>query len=57
MIPEETAKKPDDWDESIDGEWEPPLKNNPRCEEAPGCGFWSPPVIDNPNFKGNYNYL
>ena len=36
----------------MDGEWEAPLVENPRCKEAPGCGSWSPPLIDNPAYKG-----
>ena len=36
----------------MDGEWEAPLVENPRCKEAPGCGPWSPPLIDNPEYKG-----
>lgn len=38
----------------MDGEWEPPLVENPICKEAPGCGTWSPPMIDNPKFKGKW---
>ena len=55
MIPDTNAKKPDDWDDSMDGEWEPPLLTNPLCESAPGCGAWTPPLIDNPEFKGWFN--
>ena len=36
----------------MDGEWEAPLVENPRCNEAPGCGPWSTPLIDNPAYKG-----
>ena len=28
-IPDPDAKKPDDWDDEIDGEWEPPQIDNP----------------------------
>lgn len=28
-IPDPDAKKPDDWDEDMDGEWEPPMITNP----------------------------
>lgn len=28
-IPDPDAKKPDDWDEEMDGEWEPPMVTNP----------------------------
>jgi len=41
-----------DWDDEMDGEWEAPLVENPRCKEAPGCGPWSRPLIDNPAYKG-----
>lgn len=29
-IPDPDAKKPDDWDEDMDGEWEPPMITNPE---------------------------
>lgn len=29
-IPDPEAKKPDDWDDEIDGEWEPPMIDNPE---------------------------
>lgn len=29
-IPDPDAKKPDDWDEEMDGEWEPPMVTNPE---------------------------
>lgn len=29
-IPDPDAKKPDDWDEDMDGEWEPPMIPNPE---------------------------
>lgn len=45
------AKKPSDWDEEMDGEWEAPLVDNPACAAAPGCGAWQPPSIANPNYK------
>lgn len=45
------AKKPADWDEEMDGEWEAPLIDNPACSAAPGCGTWKPPTIPNPNYK------
>jgi calnexin len=53
MIPDRSATKPEDWDNEIDGEWEPPLITNPACDGAPGCGPWVPKQIDNPNYKGN----
>merc|ERR1711862_164122 len=27
------AKKPDDWDDEEDGEWEPPMKDNPEYKD------------------------
>ena len=52
----------------MDGKWEPPEVENPRCQTAVGCGpwkspmipnpaykgKWSPPMIDNPNFQGKW---
>lgn len=29
-IPDPDAKKPEDWDEEMDGEWEPPVIQNPE---------------------------
>lgn len=36
-IPDPDAKKPDDWDEEMDGEWEPPMVTNPdyKVHKAP----------------------
>lgn len=28
-IPDPDAKKPEDWDDDMDGEWEPPMITNP----------------------------
>merc|ERR1711903_4417 len=41
------AKKPDDWDDEEDGEWEPPMKDNPEYK-----GEWSVKRISNPAYKG-----
>merc|ERR1711892_893823 len=41
------AKKPDDWDDEEDGEWEAPMKDNPAFK-----GEWNVKRIDNPAFKG-----
>merc|ERR1712178_230600 len=41
------AKKPDDWDDEEDGEWEPPMKDNPAFK-----GDWSAKRISNPAYKG-----
>ena len=36
-IPDPDAKKPDDWDEDMDGEWEPPMIPNPEYKV---CSKW-----------------
>merc|ERR1712087_8309 len=41
------AKKPDDWDDDEDGEWEPPMKDNPAFK-----GEWIAKRISNPAYKG-----
>jgi len=41
------AKKPDDWDDEEDGDWEPPMKDNPDYK-----GDWSVKRISNPAYKG-----
>merc|ERR1712130_676992 len=41
------AKKPDDWDDDDDGEWDPPMKDNPAYK-----GDWSVKRISNPAYKG-----
>jgi len=41
------AKKPDDWDDEEDGEWEPPMKDNPAYK-----GEWKVKRISNPAYKG-----
>eukprot|EP00061_Rhincodon_typus_P015843 g43750.t1 len=46
-IPDPDAKKPEDWDEEMDGEWEPPMIPNPDYK-----GEWKPKQIKNPNYKG-----
>lgn len=53
MISDETAVKPADWDEEIDGVWEAPLVKNPLCEDN-GCGKWEPPMIANPAYRGKW---
>merc|ERR1712178_534797 len=40
-------KKPDDWDDEEDGEWEAPMKDNPEYK-----GEWYPKRISNPAYKG-----
>ncbi|CAG9865351.1 unnamed protein product [Phyllotreta striolata] len=53
-IPDPDAVKPADWDTDMDGEWEPPLIENPLCKNAPGCGRWEPPLINNPEYRGKW---
>jgi calreticulin len=48
-IPDPDAKKPDDWDDEDDGEWEPPMIDNPEYK-----GPWKPTMIDNPEYKGKW---
>merc|ERR1712190_171483 len=40
-------KKPDDWDDEEDGEWEAPMKDNPDYK-----GEWIAKRISNPAYKG-----
>merc|ERR1712224_404505 len=49
LIADKDAKKPDDWDDEEDGEWEPPMINNPEYK-----GEWKPKQIDNPAYKGEW---
>jgi len=51
-LPTLLQKKPDDWDDEEDGEWEPPMIDNPACKV--GCGKWTPPKINNPKYKGKW---
>merc|ERR1712056_90873 len=46
-IVDASAKKPDDWDDEEDGEWEPPMKDNPAFK-----GEWTVKRISNPAYKG-----
>uniref|UniRef100_A0A7S4NDN8 Calreticulin n=2 Tax=Odontella aurita TaxID=265563 RepID=A0A7S4NDN8_9STRA len=59
-IPDPEAKKPEDWDDEDDGEWEPPMFDNPqytgewRANRIPNPdykGKWEHPIIDNPDYK------
>jgi calreticulin len=47
LISDPEATKPEDWDDEEDGEWEPPMINNPEYK-----GEWKPKQIDNPAYKG-----
>merc|ERR1711931_583640 len=48
-IKDPETKKPEDWDDEEDGEWEPPMINNPEYK-----GEWKPKQIDNPAYKGEW---
>jgi calreticulin len=48
-IPDPEATKPEDWDDEEDGEWEPPLIDNPAYK-----GPWKPKMIKNPDYKGEW---
>jgi len=50
QIPDPDATKPEDWDDEDDGEWEPPLIDNPDFK-----GEWFAPKIANPAYKGEWN--
>merc|ERR1711985_151296 len=44
-------KKPEDWDDEDDGEWEPPMIDNPEYK-----GEWKAKKIDNPDYKGELEH-
>merc|ERR1712072_1635091 len=50
QIPDPDATKPEDWDDEDDGEWEPPVIDNPDFK-----GEWIAPKITNPDYKGEWN--
>jgi calreticulin len=50
-IPDPDASKPEDWDDEDDGEWEPPMIDNPDYK-----GVWKPKMIDNPDYKGKWEH-
>jgi len=49
QIPDPDATKPEDWDDEDDGEWEPPLIDNPDFK-----GEWFAKKVDNPEYKGEW---
>ena len=51
-IADPKAKRPADWDDEEDGEWEAPMIENPKC--SVGCGKWEAPMINNPAYKGKW---
>jgi len=50
QIPDPDASKPEDWDDEDDGEWEPPLIDNPDFK-----GEWIAPKVANPAYKGEWS--
>jgi len=50
QIPDPDATKPEDWDDEDDGEWEPPLIDNPEFK-----GEWVAPKVANPAYKGEWS--
>merc|ERR1712054_747926 len=50
QIPDPDATKPEDWDDEDDGDWEPPLIDNPEFK-----GEWVAPKIPNPDYKGEWS--
>ncbi|KIH44305.1 calreticulin family protein, partial [Ancylostoma duodenale] len=54
LIPDPEASKPNDWDNDMDGDWEPPMIDNPACKGVSGCGPWKKPLIPNPLYKGKW---
>merc|ERR1712110_643342 len=57
-------KKPDDWADEEDGEWEAPMKDNPaykgdwsvkRISNPAYKGFWEAKKIDNPEYEDDNN--
>jgi len=47
QVDDPEAEKPDDWDDEADGEWEPPLIDNPDYK-----GEWKAKRVDNPDYQG-----
>jgi calreticulin len=50
QIADPDATKPEDWDDEDDGEWEPPLIDNPDFK-----GEWVAKKIENPAYVGEWN--
>merc|ERR1712216_783419 len=50
QIADPDATKPEDWDDEDDGEWEPPLIDNPDFK-----GEWVAKKIENPEYKGEWS--
>merc|ERR1712031_114053 len=50
-IKDPAISKPKDWDDEDDGEWEPPMIDNPEYK-----GEWKAKKIDNPDYKGEWEH-
>merc|ERR1712166_1245788 len=50
QIADPDATKPEDWDDEDDGEWEPPLIDNPEFK-----GEFMAKKIENPAYKGEWS--
>ena len=46
-VPDPESIKPSEWDDEEDGEFEPQMISNPKCQEI-GCGEWTQPLMKNP---------
>merc|ERR1712031_143589 len=51
QVSDPEASKPEDWDDEDDGEWEPPMIDNPEYK-----GEWKQKKIDNPDYKGEWEH-
>jgi len=49
-IPDPDAEKPEDWSDEDDGEWEPPMIDNPEYK-----GEWKQKMMSNPEYKGEWS--
>merc|ERR1719316_2085312 len=49
-VDEQEIDKPEDWDDEDDGEWEPPVIDNPEFK-----GEWVAPKVSNPAYKGEWS--
>lgn len=54
LVADTEAKKPTDWDNEMDGEWEARKVPNPKCKDLSGCGPWKRPIKPNPLYKGKW---
>ncbi|RKP38104.1 Calreticulin family-domain-containing protein, partial [Dimargaris cristalligena] len=54
-IPDPEDVMPEEWDEDEDGDYEPRMIANPKCQKASGCGKWERPMMENPAYKGKWS--